>query len=188
VELLAALTIAGIMLGFATLNMPDWIESQLTKTQLNEMASAIQTARQTALRYNVNVTMCPLQPAPAVTQSGHVPACGPRNTWHNGTLVFTDRNSNRIIDEEDRAIVQLQPLRDARIYWRAFRNRSYLRFTGRGITEWQNGHFLYCPDSKQQRHFRQIVLNHAGRIYFSNDHDSDGVHEDRSGAPLSCPS
>ena len=131
---MVALTIAGIMLGMAVISFPAFVERQVTWARLESLATAIQIARHTAVKYNVRVTMCP-----AATHNDPEDVCGARNTWHNGATVFTDRNGNRRQDETDREIARLQPIDDATVYWRSFRNRSYLRFTGKGMTDWQNG-------------------------------------------------
>ena len=77
--------------------------------------------------------------------------------------------------------------RGSRVYWRSFRNRSYLSFTSTGLTAWQNGSFRYCPLSGDPSLIREVILNPAGRLRRATDHDGDGVVEDATGAPVSCP-
>ena len=186
-ELLTSLALMGIFIGFTIFQFPSLVTKYKSRTDVDQFISIINIARHSAITRGINVTMCPLQQN---IRPPYNPKCGKRNTWHNGTLVFTDKNLNRKIDREDEIIAQLSPLEDINIKWRAFRNRSYLRFTPKGLTEWQNGHFLFCPTGfnnlAQNKYAIQLVLNSAGRVYRSKDRDGDGIHEDVRGRPLLC--
>ena len=80
-------------------------------------------------------------------------------------MAFTDRNGNRILDTEDEMVAELPGFAHATIRWRAFRNRSYLRFTTQGLTDSHNGNFLFCNSDPKPQLARQITLNYAGRLY-----------------------
>ena len=103
-----------------------------------------------------------------------------------GTVAFVDYNNNKQIDEQDKLLGSIAQLTN-RVTWRSFRNRSYLKFVATGHTDWQNGHFKFCPEGTQDHALsRQLVLNAAGRLYFSRDEDGDGLHEDVQGNDLTC--
>ena len=176
IELLAALTIAAVLLSYAIPNMSALVESRRADSALNLLRAGINMARHAAINRNASVIVCPRG------DNG----CGPRNTWHLGTLIFEDKDGDNRYGDNDLTLTDLDPIRSGNVYWRAFRSRSYLRFTGRGVTDWQNGHLLYCPANGQPQLARQLVLNYAGRTYASNDSDGDGVHEDVRGKPLNC--
>ena len=74
-----------------------------------------------------------------------------------------------------------------RFYWRSFRNRSYLMIRPSGLTDWQNGNFLYCPESGDPRLARQIVINAQARVRHARDSDGDGIVEDARGRAVVCP-
>mgnify|MGYP006160318647 CR=1 FL=1 len=112
-------------------------------------------------------------------------ACLARNQWHQGAIAFIDQNNNYQPDVDEVLIAVQNKLRN-RVFWRSFRSRSYLRFKPSGFTVWQNGHFLLCPSNQDPSLARQMVLNAAGRLYFSKDENSDGIHEDVRGRPLAC--
>ena len=119
------------------------------------------------------------------TRSGD--ACGRRSDWHQGGWIFADANSNARIDEGERVYGALPPLRKgSSLRWRSFRNRGYLRFRANGLTDWQNGHFQYCPPGGDPRHARQVILNAQGRARLAPDTDGDGIAEDADGRPLAC--
>lgn len=176
-ELLVALAMAAIIMGFAVPGMQTLVENYQTKSALNDLRAGIHLARHTAINKNTNVIICPKQ--------GNV--CGPRNTWHTGALIFEDRDNNRAHSDGDVMVAQLNPITSGQIFWRAFRSRSYLQFTGSGLTAWQNGHLLYCPNNGEPDQARQLILNVAGRTYPSQDRDGNGIHEDARGRDLQCP-
>lgn len=176
IELMVALAIVSVLLSFSFASMTELAASRRADSALNLLRAGINMARHAAINNNSSVIVCPRG----------ANGCGPRNTWHLGTLIFEDKDRNNRYSEDDRVLAQLDPVPSGRIVWRAFRSRSYLRFTGRGMTDWQNGHLLYCPTTRDPRLARQLVLNYAGRTYASKDRDGDGVHEDVRGRPLRC--
>ena len=176
IELMVALTIISVLLSFSFPSMTELVASRRADSALNLLRAGINMARHAAINHNTSVIVCPRG------SNG----CGPRDTWHLGTLIFEDKDRDNRFSDDDRVLAHLDPVRSGRIFWRAFRSRSYLRFTGRGMTDWQNGHLLYCPANGQPELARQLVLNYAGRTYASKDRDGDGVHEDVRGRPLRC--
>ena len=175
IELLMTLAILALLLTMAIPSVVPWIERTHADADRHTFATIIQTSRSAAIQFGQAVTLCP----------GSRRGCGTRNSWHLGTVAFTDRNGNRRRDEDDVLLASVADL-SSRVIWRSFRNRSYLRFTPRGFTDWQNGHFLFCPQDGDPQQARQLVLNATGRLYFSQDEDRDGIHEDRRGRPLVC--
>jgi type IV fimbrial biogenesis protein FimT len=176
IELLLVLAISSILAAMAFKQMPAWINQLRADAALNSLRGGLNIARYTAIIKNVDVIVCP--------RNGRV--CGPRNSWHQGTLVFEDHDADQAHTEGDIVVTQLPPITTGQVEWRAFRSRSYLRFTGRGMTDWQNGHLRYCPHDGDLRQARQVVLNYAGRTYASRDADGDGIHENVQGEPLVC--
>ncbi|MCH1551126.1 MAG: GspH/FimT family pseudopilin [Pseudomonadales bacterium] len=176
VELCVTLAVAGVLSGLALHNLPQWINQHHADTTLRSIRTAINLARHTAINHQDQVIICP-------NRQGQ---CGPRNSWHHGMLIFLDDDRSRDYSSGDVIIAQLAGIKHGRIFWRAFRNRSYLLFTGQGITDWQNGHFLYCPSDANPANARQLIVNAAGRTYPSKDTDGDGHHENIRGSALQC--
>lgn len=178
-EMLVALAIVGVMTGFALPAFQGFVQQNKSAAALNQLIGAVQFARTAAITMRNTVTLCPAEDART---------CGPRDTWHNGAIIFvdSDRNGGR---QNDETVLRTLPAlaRGSRVYWRSFRNRSYLSFTSTGLTAWQNGSFRYCPPSGDPTLIREVILNPAGRLRRATDHDGDGVVEDATGAPVSCP-
>lgn len=177
-ELLATLAVAAALLALAVPAFDDLVAERRANAALNQMVGAVALARTEAILQRRPVTLCP----------AGVDRCLGRDRWHEGALVFVDANGDGQLDDGERVLAAVPPLPPgARVYWRSFRNRSYLQFQPRGYTDWQNGHFLYCPPDGRPRHARLAIVNAAGRVRVGRDADGDGVVEDPGGAPLRCP-
>ena len=175
IELLVVMTIVALLMGVAIPGFSGWVERRHTDADRVLLATTINGARTAAIHLNQPVVMCP----------GNMDGCGGRDRWHEGTVVFADPNGNRRLDRNETLIGGFATLTGT-ARWRSFRNRTYLRFMPNGLTDWQNGHFLLCPASPDPELDRQLVLNRAGRLYFSIDADGDGRHEDVQDNPLNC--
>jgi type IV fimbrial biogenesis protein FimT len=179
VELLLALALVGVMTGLALPGFRDLVERNRSASALNQLIGATQLARHAAITLRTTVTMCP-----GVAAEG----CTARDSWHQGILLFGDRDRDGRRDTDEQIIRTLPPLpAGTRVYWRSFRNRSYLQFNATGLTHWQNGHLLYCPASGDARFARALIINAQGRIRNAPDTDADDIREDANGAPLRCP-
>lgn len=178
VELIITLAVAGILGGMAVPALREVVADQRSAAVLNTLIGAIAHARALAIDGHRVVTLCPAQGR----------RCAGRDEWHLGALIYfdDDRNGHRGANEH---IVSALPAltQGQRIYWRSFRNRSYLQFTPRGYTDWQNGHFLYCPQDGSARQARVVIINAAGRTRPGRDRDGDRVVEDARGQPVACP-
>ena len=178
IELLVTLAVAAILMSAALVSASHWIEQGRASAAINQMLGAVQFTRHAAVTYRTTATLCPADGL----------KCGRRNDWHNGALMFLDRNVNGRVDGEDVVLRQLPRLRSgARIYWRSFRNRSYLSIKPSGLTDWQNGHLLYCPPSRDPLYAREVIINAQARVRHARDTDGDGIVEDARGRPVSCP-
>ena len=183
VELLTTLAVAGILVATASGGGARLVDQHRAGAAVNQMLGAIRFARHAAVAHRSPATLCP-------ADGGHPSQnkCGQRNAWHNGALVFLDENANGRFDGGDVLLSRLPPLGEGdRFYWRSFRNRSYLMIRPSGLTDWQNGNFLYCSRGGDPRFARQIVINAQARVRHARDSDGDGIVEDARGRPVACP-
>lgn len=176
-ELLVALSVAAALMFMALPAFNIFSARAHTESSRVVLARLVYTARHAAITRNRPVVLCP----------GDENGCGARDTWHRGTVAFVDEDLDLIRDPSESRVAQVPALERSTVVWRAFRNRGYLKFMPSGYTDWQNGHFLICPEHETDTGLaRQLVLNSAGRLYYSVDKDGDGVHEDVRGRPLQC--
>ena len=181
-EMLLALSIA---LALLALGLPAAQPLQATSraaASSNEIIGAVAFARAAALFKQQPITLCPAESGTA-TQ-----ACGERDHWHQGSLIFVDADRDGELDGGEQVLRQFSGWRHGgRVTWRAFGAKRYLRFNPRGLTDWQNGSFVYCPGSGELKYARRIVLNVAGRTYRAPDTDQDGIDDAAGGGPVQCP-
>ncbi len=177
-ELLVTLAIAAILFGLAAPAFRDLTAANQSAAALNQLIGAVATARSAAITHHALVTLCP----------GAAGACLGRDQWHRGALLFEDRDGNGRVGRGE-TVLQRLPGFDGggRVYWRSFRNRSYLQFLPRGYTQWQNGNFLYCSADRNPRRTRMMILNVLGRVRVARDSNGDGIVEDAAGKPVTCP-
>jgi type IV fimbrial biogenesis protein FimT len=177
-ELLVTLAAAAVAVGLAAPAFHDLVETHRSTAAVNHLIGAVNLARTEAIVRRQTVTLCP----------GYGDHCLGRDQWHQGALIFIDGNGNGRIDEDDRVLMALPGLRPgARVYWRSFRNRSYLQFQPRGYTQWQNGTFHYCPPDQNPLLARLVIVNAAGRTRIGADTDGDGIVNRADGENVRCP-
>ena len=176
VEILAVSVIMIIVFGMAVPSMVRMAERNHATTTVNWLLGSIHYARHAAIIRGTTVTLCPS--TDKIVCRGH---------WHDGIIAFTDRNQDAQINGKDEIIgVFHSPADGSTIKWRSFRNRQYLQMTKDGITNYQNGNFVYCSKDQDPLYSRQIVINVAGRPRQSRDRNGDGIVDDRRGKPLRC--
>jgi type IV fimbrial biogenesis protein FimT len=178
VELLVTLAIVAILLRLGAPAFRDLTAANRSAAALNQLVGAVTLARASAVTHYRVVTLCP----------GAQRTCFGRDEWHRGALVFVDGDADGKVGSGDAVLRRLPPI-DAggRIYWRSFRNRTFLQFRPNGYTPSQNGSFLYCAADRDRRSARMLILNAQGRLRPARDADGDGVVEDSGGKPVSCP-
>ncbi len=144
---------------------------------LQKVANSIYLARSAAARWNETVVLCP---------STNGTGCG--GQWHDGVLVFVDRNDNQSPDSGEELLdaMRFEKL-PGTLHWRAFRSKPYLQITPLGFTRYQNGNFTWCDDNRSPASAHQLILNRTGRVRFAEDRDGDGIRENSRGLPISCP-
>lgn len=177
-ELLVALAVGSLLLTWASASSAHLIEQGRAGAALNQLIGAVRLARHAAVSHRATVTLCP-------SAGG---GCGRRNSWHEGAVVFVDRDADGSLEAEDAVLRRLPPLRERdRIYWRSFGNRKHLSIRPSGLTAWQNGSLTYCPPDGDLRYARQAIINQQGRVRLAQDADGNGIREDARGRNLRCP-
>jgi type IV fimbrial biogenesis protein FimT len=190
-ELLVVLLIISVLVALGAPNMSHLVAQQRSTASLNQVIGAVAFARNSAISLGVPTTLCPssnqLSSGAGQDNPSARVGCGPRNTWHQGSIIFQDLNTNGQLDTNETLLRRLPGWsHDATLAWRAFRARAYLQFTRRGFTNWQNGSFVYCPGNGNLRYARRLVLNRAGRSYRAYDRNGDRIDEGSRNTGLRC--
>ncbi len=176
VEAVTALAVAALL---TTLAVPAFLGQRKAAgaaAEVQKLASVLARARLEAVRRNRVVTLC---------KSGNGVDCG--GSWSQGWLLFVDRDGDGARDAGEPRLTVGRPAAGYRLRLSAFGSSSRMRFSPVGFTLAGNGTFGVCPADGDLRYARAVIVNKSGRVRFSADRDGDGIHEDASGRPLSCP-
>jgi len=170
VEMLIGLAVLGVLITTALPAMEAWVQATRADLRMRTLAAQIALARSTAVTRQLGVTLCP---------SADQQQCG--GNWAQGSLIFTDRNGDRRLNQDDAMVRVNGPLASGEtLTWRAFQNRTYLQVEPSGFMRHQSGNFTLCPASGKLVHARQLIVNATGRTRLAREEDS-------SGNPLRCP-
>ena len=176
-ELMTTLAVAAALAGAAAPGVANLVGRSQADAAIGQLRDGVQFARQLAVARRVTATLCP----------GSGTACGRRNSWHEGALVFLDDNGNGAREAGEAIVSRLAPLPAGyRVTWRSFRNRTSLSMLPTGLTDWQNGSMLLCPPDGDARQARLLVVNAQGRVRLARDGNGDGVVERANGRAVSC--
>lgn len=177
VEFMLVLSILALLL--ANVSLPGMAGSREKKAidgVMTDIVSAISMARQAAVAESTMVTFC---------RSDDGMRC--RGKWRDGSIIFTDANADRKINDDDRLLYRLPAIAPAgSLSFNSFRNRQYLQLTPLGITNRQNGNFTFCPENGDARMARQVIISFTARTRYAKDSDGDGIVENSQGEPLEC--
>lgn len=177
IEILVCLSVvAFLLLKMVTPGDASARQRRQIDSAMHELIAAVDMARAHAIAENVQVTFC---------RSDDGRRCQGR--WQEGSILFTDFNGDRVINQNDRLVFRLEPLSaEGTLEFRSFQNRQYLQLNSRGYSNYQNGNFTFCPPNGDPRMARQVIVSLTGRTRFARDKNGDGIAEDSQGKPLSC--
>lgn len=175
-ELMITLLLLSILLGLSMPEFKSLVETKKVELSIQKLARAIEFAKSSAISSGSLVTLC---------RSSDGLKCGGK--WQDGLIIFTDFNADHEINQHDQLKRHITfPYMQGELKWRAFQNRQYIQITSLGFTRYQSGNFTYCPENKDPKFARQLILNRTGRVRFAVDSDNDGIQEDSRGRAISC--
>jgi type IV fimbrial biogenesis protein FimT len=179
IELLAVIGILGVISALAFPAFNYLLEKEQASAFSYKLYRYLNYARSEAITKNITTTVC---------ASKNNLDCSKNKDWSNQhILIFIDFNSNGKRDQDDIIVKAFElGLSNNSLVWRSFGNKNYLQWQPSGMTYYQNGNFTYCPDNKDIRNAKKIILNAAGRIYFGMDRNHDGIQEGTDGKNVIC--
>lgn len=180
VELLVSIAILSILLTQAVPAFQELLEKSKTRVATDNLIKHLNFARIQAINHREFVILC---------SANNNQRCARTRDWSGRSLlIFIDKNGdNRFKPRDDKLlrITDKMPNGSSLIF-RAFQNKSYLKWTPQGTTDYQNGNFTYCPASGKPTMARHLILNMVGRIYEGQDSNNDGIVEDNDGNNVIC--
>jgi len=177
IEILVVLSLLVFLLfKLSTMDFSTSKTNNIVDNYMETLLRAVSMARQIAISENRMVTFC---------RSNDGQHC--QGQWVDGSIIFTDRNADSLVNGDDRIVFRLDPfMTDGNLKFSSFRNRQYVQLTPLGTTNYQNGNFTYCPVNGDPHLVRQMVISLSGRSRMASDNDNDGIVENSQGKPLNC--
>jgi len=185
VEVIATMAIAAIVLSVGVPSFQSYIQNNRQTIVVNELATALRLARNSAISRRVPVTLCK-------SPNGINCVIGADSgDWSQGWMMFTNPNG---ID----GTAGLNPNAGEvllRVHNTLQGNNSLagnnnvinrVTFSSQGLARGSNGTITHC-DSRGNIAATALIVSVAGRVRQAEDADGDGIVEDGAENPVPCP-
>lgn len=179
VELMITIALAVIVLTMGVPSFQSTVDNNRLVTQANQLVGTLHFARSEAIKRRIPVT---------VRKSD--------SNWEDGWIAFSDLNGdgnantstgNNCAAGED-CILRVVASLGGKTTLRGNNNiANRVTFNSTGFSTGFNGTFTLC-DSRGAQKARGIIISNTGRVRRATDSNKDGIEEDGSGNPLTCPS
>ena len=167
-ELLVTLTIIAILAFMVVPALRGLMMSNRMTTQLDELMTALQGARNQAIARQQHVVLCP---------SADQATCLNSSAWQTGWIMFADHNANKQRDMNE-SLLRVHNTSSAGLSIMSNNGRQSIALQPDGSAGGSNASFTIC-DARGPRQARAIIVALNGRPRVART-KSDGT-------PLSCP-
>ena len=154
IELMVTITIAAIIISISIPSFASLLARNKVTVQTNALFESLYLARNYAITEQKKVHVCH-------RDNSNSTECDPQrnynSAWHNGWLVFVDKNDNNDYDQNDKLIRVFEPTTQTNI---VFNQQGRLRFFPNGSA--RSAGFYVCD--QQQKTYRHVYLLHSGRV------------------------
>ncbi len=153
IELIIALSIMSILSSYA---LPSFYQLKLKKqleSERNRLTASLQFARSLSIMKQSTVIVCP-------SLSGQ--SCDNQSNWHEGWIIFLDKDSNRQLDAED-TVLRREDAMFEQITAISSIHRSKIRYTTIGFSPGTNLSINFCDQRGEEKAIALIVSN-SGRV------------------------
>lgn len=153
-ELIVSVTIFLIIAVIAVPSFYGLVNDMRADSEISKVNTAIQYARVQALSRGMAITLC---------KSQDKRSCG--GSWSDGLMVFIDKdNTHQVSQPENILRVYSGVSAFGELSFNAFAAEDYLQILPTGLTNWQNGTFVYCAKNREARFARSLIISNTGRI------------------------
>ena len=157
IELLVTLAVASILSLSVIPNLSALVAQERSAVLTNTLAGALAYARSEAVTKQTTVITC---------QSDNGSECNRSENWHNGWIIFADKNDNKQRDEEE-TILRVYSAADngTQATLRGSAGiRHYMKYKPTGQAS-PNGSFLICNPNIGVG--KALIMTHSGRLRLS---------------------
>ena len=155
IEMMVAVALTALLLSMAVPALDIFVSNARQTGAINDFVSTIHQARSTAVTTNTRVTICPS------SNGTNCEAVG----WNNGWIVFSDHNSNQLIDGTDAIVTSSTEVRGLTMQSGEFGLAMQYRPNGRVTNAGANGNsgqFTVC-DERGASYAKVVIVDLSGR-------------------------
>ncbi len=165
VEVIATMAIAAIVLSVGVPSFQSYIQNNRQTTAINELATALQLARNSAVSRRVQVTVCKSPDGNNCVVDGNT------SDWTQGWIIFADTNNDNIRDADEDILRVHGPIQGNVTISGGGNTSDSISFSPNGLLASLNGTITYC-DSRGDNYASALVVSRTGRVRFENDGDN----------------
>ena len=173
IELIVTTAIMAIILSAGVPGFKSMMDNHKARISLSTLRQTLQKTRTIALKTAQPALLCPLENKRCI------------NDWSGPLSIFNDLNNNFSLDNDERLHIQVSNGVNYGYWQKKKANQSYIKFSSLGHAYGSATTFLYCPNSKNDKVAKQLVINFQGRIRTNNYLNSNGTPF-ANVDPLSC--
>jgi type IV fimbrial biogenesis protein FimT len=183
IEVVVTLAIAAIVLSIGVPSFQSYIQNNRQTTAINELATALQLARNSAITRRVRITLCKSNDG-SNCQDG-----AGSGDWTQGWMMFTNPDNitatTGLTGTETLLRVHAAlPGNSTLIGSGPTVNR--VSFKPQGLVDGNIGTITHC-DARGSSYASALVISFGGQVRQATDTDGDGIVENGSEDPVSCP-
>jgi len=180
IEAMVTLAIAAIVLSVGVPSFQSYIQNSRQTAAINDLATALQLARSTAITRRVQVTVCKSNDgASCRTGAGS-------GDWSQGWIIFTDPTNPGTVDAGEELLRVHGALPGAFTFIGNTNVVNRVSFSAQGLARGSNGTLTNC-DARGAAHAAALVISVGGQVRrAADDSGSDGI-VDVDGDNVSCP-
>ncbi len=174
IELIVTLAVVSAIVSIGIPTMSTLIERNQFKAEASKVHRAISLTRANAVYRSEPVTLCPLESSKQ---------CG--TDWDNQLSVFSDINSNGVLDKEESILYSLPALPEDSSVIRTHSRDIAITFRPDGSAFGYNGTVSVCFKGDTELS-STVIVSSVGRIRLGLDTDKDGRAENSDGSIVDC--
>ena len=184
IEVMVTLTIAAIVLSIAVPSYQTAVQNNRRTTATNELATAFQLARSTAISQRVFTVVCK-SPDGATCPMG-----AGSGDWTQGWMIFTDVDNNGAMDGGDTLIRVHGTLPGGATFIGNNNVVNRVSFSPQGLARGSNGTITHC-DARGAADASALIVSVGGQVRHATDTDGDGIVDtgtaETVGVNVTCP-
>ncbi len=163
IEVIVTMAIAAIVLTIGIPSFQSYIQNNRQTIAINELATALQLARNSAISRRVAVTLCK---SPDGTDCATGDDSG---DWSQGWIIFADTDGDNILDDDEN-ILRVHGAIQGNVTLSGDGNTNdSVAFSPRGLLATANGTITYCDDRGSAS---ALVISRAGRVRFEDNENN----------------